>query len=59
MEYISPDLIHYLSEEYGRKISFDLSNTPSFSYRFNGDVLMDLKRLIEKIRGFHNLRNTI
>lgn len=59
IEFISPDLIHYLSKEYGRKISFDLSNTPSFNYRTSRDLLSDLRGLIEKIRGFHNVKNAI
>ncbi|WP_236913763.1 transcription-repair coupling factor [Clostridium sp. Cult2] len=59
IEYISPDLIHYLSETYGRKINFDLSNTPSFNYRFSVDLLSDLRGLIEKIIGFHNVKNAI
>ncbi len=48
MDYISPDLIHYLSEQYGRRITFDLSNNPSFRYRFRKDILVELKGLIEK-----------
>jgi transcription-repair coupling factor (superfamily II helicase) len=59
IEHISPKLIHYLSKEYGRKISFDLSNTPSFKYKPKGDILIGLKELIEKISGFHNKKNNI
>ncbi|SHD78402.1 transcription-repair coupling factor [Schnuerera ultunensis] len=59
IEFISPDLIHYLSKEYGRKINFDLSNTPSFNYRTGRDLISDLRGLIEKIRGFHNVKNAI
>ncbi|HSH36049.1 MAG TPA: transcription-repair coupling factor [Schnuerera sp.] len=59
VDYITPDLIHFLSQKYGRKITFDLSTIPSFNYRFDGELLTDLKGLIEKIRGFHNIKNTI
>ncbi len=59
MDRISPDLIHYLSKEYKRKLSFDLSNTPSFKYRFGAELLSELKELIEKISGFHNAKNNI
>src|SRR5690606_29833249 len=59
IEYISPDLIHYLSKEYGRRISFDLSNNPSFKYRFRKNMLTELKELVEKISGFHNMTNNI
>ena len=56
---ISPDLIHNLSEEYGRKIHFNLSNSPSFKYRYGKDILLELKVLIEKINGFQNEQNKI
>ena len=59
IDYISPNLIHYLSKEYGRKLFFDLSNTPSFKYRFRTNMLAELKGLIEKISGFHNTKNDI
>lgn len=59
MDYISPDLIHYLSEQYGRRITFDLSNNPSFRYRFRKDILVELKGLIEKISGFLNNRDKV
>lgn len=59
MDNICPDLIHYLSEQYGRRISFDLSNNPSFRYRFKKDMLAELKGLIEKISGFHNKADKI
>ena len=59
MDYISPDLIHYLSKEYGRKLTFDLSNNPSFRYRFRRNMLAELKGLIEKISGFQKETNKI
>lgn len=58
-KYISPDLIHYLSEEYVRSISFNLSTTPSFKYRYKKDVLSGLKDLIGKINSFHNEKNKV
>ena len=59
MDYISPDLIHYLSEEYRRRLTFDLSNNPSFRYRFRRNMLAELKGLIEKISGFQKETNKI
>lgn len=59
IEKISPDLIHHLSENYGRKIDFDLSNSPSFRYRYGKNMLLELKELVEKINGFHNKKNKI
>lgn len=56
---ISPDLIHYLSEDYGRRINFNLSNSPSFKYRYNKDILLELKPLIEKINSFQNKKNKL
>ncbi len=59
IDHISPDLIHYLSKEYGRKLYFDLSNTPCFKYRTKIDILSNLKGLVEKISGFHNKKDDI
>ena len=59
IDHISPDLIHYLSKEYGRKLYFDLSNTPYFKYRSKVDILFDLKALVEKISSFHNEKDDI
>ena len=56
---ISPNLIHYLSEEYGRKINFNLSNSPSFKYKYGKDILMELKKLIGKINSFQNKKNKL
>ena len=57
MKYISPELIHYLSQEYGKRLEFDLSNTPSFRFRPKMDLLSDLKGLIAKINGFSKENN--
>ena len=59
IDYISPDLVYYLSKEYKRRISFDLSNTPSFKYKFGNDLLPSLKELVEKISGFHKGENNV
>ena len=56
---ISPDLIHDLSKEYGRRINFNLSNSPSFKYRYKKDILSELKELIEKINSFQNKENKL
>ena len=56
---ISPDLIHYLSENYGRKISFDLSNSPKFKYKYGKNILLELKELVEKINSFNEKKNNI
>lgn len=50
---ISPDLIHFISKEYGRRIDFDLSKTPSFRYRVRKNLLYELKDLIKKINSFY------
>ncbi|NLY77892.1 MAG: transcription-repair coupling factor [Tissierellia bacterium] len=55
-EHISPDLIHYLAEQYGKAIGFDLSKTPSFSYKYRDDLLNELKDVINNIRTFFNKR---
>ncbi|GFN35216.1 transcription-repair coupling factor [Tepidimicrobium xylanilyticum] len=59
VDHISPNLIHYLSKEYGQRISFDLSNNPSFRFRSTKDLLSDLKELIEKITGFYNSTSAV
>lgn len=54
MDYITPDLINYLSLAYGRRLYFDMSNNPCFKYKCEEKVLSSLKRLMEKIGRFHN-----
>lgn len=49
--YITPKLIHDLSIEYGRRIYFDLSKKPFFRFRPGGELLTELKDLVEKIKG--------
>ena len=49
--HITPELIHTLSSEYGRRISFDLSDSPYFKFRWKENLLDELKALVEKIRG--------
>ncbi|WFA07742.1 transcription-repair coupling factor [Tissierella sp. Yu-01] len=55
---LSLELIHYLSEEYGKKLLFDLSNSPYFLFKVKY-VLEDLKALVEKINAFLTSQNTI
>ena len=55
---LSLELIHYLSKEYGKKLIFDLSSSPSFLFRTKS-VLIDLKTLVEKINGFNKDKNNI
>ena len=57
--HITPTLINKLSMVYGRKIYFDLSNTPSFRFRPREGLLEELKKLIEKIKGSLNEQNDI
>lgn len=59
IESISPDLVHFMSEEYGRRISFDLSKSPSFSYRIRSHILAELKNIVKKISSFHYKQNNI
>ena len=57
-EKLSLELIHYLSKEYGKKIAFDLSNKPYFTFKVK-NTLFDLKSLVEKINGFHKGKSNI
>ena len=56
---ISVELLHYLSTEYGKRLSFNLSQEPSFNYKIKSNVLDELKSLIEKIHGFDYKGNNI
>ena len=49
--HITPELINDLSSEYGRRISFDLSGSPYFKFRWKENLLDELKSLVKKIRG--------
>ncbi len=48
---LSLELIHYLTEEYGNKLSFDLSSSPYFLFKVKNS-LKELKELVEKINAF-------
>lgn len=48
---LSVELIEYLSSEYKKKLSFDLSNNPYFLFIFKYPI-DDLKALIEKMSAF-------
>ncbi|WP_406243835.1 transcription-repair coupling factor [Tissierella carlieri] len=58
-ENISVELLHLLSTEYGRRLSFDLSTEPSFKFRSKDKILDELKSLVEKINGFNHGKNNI
>ncbi len=58
-ENISVELLHLLSTEYGRRLSFDLSTEPSFKFRPKDKILEELKSLVEKINGFNHGQNNI
>ena len=50
---ITPELINMLSNEFRRKITFDVSKTPSLKYKFNissqTKLLTELEDIVEKI----------
>ncbi|MDR7870949.1 MAG: transcription-repair coupling factor [Tissierellaceae bacterium] len=50
---LSLELIKYISDEYGKSLVFNLSNEPCIEYRSKGEILENLKTLIEKIDSFH------
>lgn len=58
-ENMSVELIHFLTTEYGRRLSFDLSTEPSFKFRVKNNILEELKSLVEKINGFNHRQNNI
>jgi len=55
---ISVDLIHYLSNEYGKRLTFDLSQSPYFLFMAK-NTLSELKLFVEKINGFIRSQNNI
>ncbi len=48
---LTVELIQYLSQEYGKRLSFDLSSSPYFLFKAK-NTLLELKSLVEKINGF-------
>jgi len=50
-EKITLELINYISKKYGNKITFDLSNNPSFTIKTK-DVLLELKEFFIDINEF-------
>lgn len=56
---MTPSFIHELSKEYGRRIYFVLSDKPFFRFKPNGQILEELKVLVEKIKGSLNGQNDI
>lgn len=55
---LSLELIQFLDENYGKKLSFDLSSLPFFIY-ITKNPLVDLMSLVEKINGFINEKSNI
>lgn len=53
-ENLSVDLLHSLSTDYGKRLSFNLSASPSFKLKIKSDVLIELKTMVEKINGFNH-----
>lgn len=53
-EMLTVELIQFLSQEYGKRLSFDLSSSPYFLFKAK-NTLPELKSLIEKINGFEKL----
>lgn len=53
-EMLTVELIQFLSQEYGKRLSFDLSSSPYFLFK-SKNTLPELKSLIEKINGFEKL----
>ena len=56
---IDAELVQYLSEEYGRRLSFDLSKNPSIKFKPRADILISLKEIIEKINSFNKEEDEI
>ncbi len=56
---LTPDLLNALSREYGQKISFNLSASPSFRFSGGRNILFNLKTLLEKINGFNQEKSDI
>lgn len=48
---LTVELIQFLSQEYGKRLSFDLSSSPYFLFKAK-NTLPELKTLVEKINGF-------
>lgn len=56
---IGVELVHYLSGEYIRRLKFDLSESPSITFKAKGEIIDSLKELIEKINAFNRDENNI
>ena len=53
---LTVDLIQFLSQEYGKRLSFDLSSSPYFLFKAK-NVLPELRSLIEKINMYTKKNN--
>lgn len=58
-ENLSVELLHSLSTDYGKRLSFNLSTSPSFRLKVKDDALVELKTIVEKINSFNHKRNNI
>ena len=56
---LTVDLLHSLSSTYGKKISFNLSASPSFRFKVKDNTLLELKTLLEKINGFNPKKTNV
>lgn len=59
LESISPNLVHFMASEYGKRIGFDLSKNPSFTYIYKKNLLSELKVVVEKINSFYQEEKNI
>lgn len=59
IENISLELLKELSDQYGRRLTFDLSKEPAFKFRWKDNILDELKSLVEKINSFNHTKNNI
>lgn len=57
-KYVTPELINLLTLNYPRRMSFDVSNSPKFTYKLRKsrqqDILVEIQEVIEKISSFHS-----
>ena len=56
---LSVELLHSLSTDYGKRLTFNLSTSPSFRLKVKDDVLLELKTMVEKISSFNKVGSNI
>lgn len=58
IDHVSPELINFLSLNYPRAMTFDLSSPPKFTYRLRKikqqDILVEIEDVVGKISCFHS-----